>query len=61
MTKFPNGMGYVADQLHSMGLKFGMYSSAGLYTCGRYAASLGKEVQDAQTFAGWGVDYLKCR
>ena len=27
-TKFPNGMAYVADQLHGMGLKFGMYSDA---------------------------------
>jgi len=58
-TKFPNGMGYVADQLHGMGLGFGMYSSAGVYTCAEYAGSLGMEKQDAQTFAGWGVDYLK--
>ena len=28
-TKFPNGMAYIADQLHGMGLKFGMYSDAG--------------------------------
>lgn len=42
-----------------MGLKFGMYSSAGYLTCGRYAASLGREDADAQTFADWGVDYLK--
>ncbi|MCJ1399640.1 hypothetical protein MMC11_002842 [Xylographa trunciseda] len=59
LTKFPNGMAHVADQLHSMGLKFGMYSSAGYYTCGRYAGSLSHETQDAQTFADWGVDYLK--
>ena len=59
MTRFPNGMGHVADKLHSMGLMFGMYSSAGLYTCAKYAASLGREVQDANTFAFWGVDYLK--
>ena len=52
-------MGYVADQLHGMGLSFGMYSSAGRYTCAEYEASLGKEKQDAATFAGWGVDYLK--
>jgi hypothetical protein len=43
----------------SLGMKFGMYSSAGYYTCGRYAASLGKETIDANTFASWGVDYLK--
>ena len=42
-----------------MGLKFGMYSSAGYLTCGRFTASLGKEDIDAQTFADWGVDYLK--
>ncbi|KAL8743685.1 MAG: hypothetical protein Q9190_003989 [Brigantiaea leucoxantha] len=35
-TKFPDGMRYVSDQLHSMGLMFGMYSSAGYYTCAQY-------------------------
>jgi alpha-galactosidase len=46
-TKFPNGMAHVADQLHKMGLKFGMYSDAGTYTCGKYAGSLGYEQNDA--------------
>lgn len=54
-TAFPNGIPYIADQLHGMGLGFGMYSSAGKYTCAQYAASLGMEKQDAQTFADWGV------
>ncbi|MCJ1462622.1 hypothetical protein MMC07_001224 [Pseudocyphellaria aurata] len=58
-TKFPNGMAHVADKLHGMGFLFGMYSSAGTYTCAQYSGSLGKEKQDADTFAGWGVDYLK--
>ena len=58
-TKFPSGMAGVADQLHDMGLKFGMYSSAGTFTCARYAGSLGHEEIDAKTFASWGVDYLK--
>lgn len=57
--KFPNGMAHVADRLHSLGLKFGMYSSAGTYTCARYTGSLGREKQDAKSFASWGVDYLK--
>ncbi|KAL9087956.1 MAG: hypothetical protein Q9159_003398 [Coniocarpon cinnabarinum] len=56
---FPHGMGYVADQLHSMGMKLGMYSSAGIYTCGKYPASLGYEQKDADFFASNGVDYLK--
>ena len=58
-TKFPNGMKDIGDKLHALGLKFGMYSSAGYLTCAKYPASLGKEDIDAQTFADWGVDYLK--
>ena len=58
-TKFPRGMAAVADDLHALGLGFGMYSDAGKYTCGGYAGSLGYETVDANTFASWGVDYLK--
>ncbi len=58
-NKFPHGMKYIADYLHNRGLKFGMYSDAGFYTCAGYPASFGHEVTDAQTFAEWGVDYLK--
>lgn len=58
-TKFPDGIKAVADEIHRMGLLFGMYSSAGMYTCAQYLESLGHEEQDAQTFADWGVDYLK--
>jgi len=58
-TKFPNGMAAVADALHAIDLKFGMYSDAGKYTCGGYQGSLGYETVDANTFASWGVDYLK--
>jgi alpha-galactosidase len=58
-TKFPRGMAAVADDLHAIGLGFGMYSDAGKYTCGGYAGSLGYETVDANTFASWRVDYLK--
>ncbi|KAL2352250.1 glycoside hydrolase superfamily [Cryomyces antarcticus] len=57
--KFPNGMKHVADTLHGMGMKFGMYSSAGVFTCGRFPGSLGYEQKDADLWASWGVDYLK--
>jgi len=57
--KFPRGMKAVADDMHDLGLGFGMYSSAGKYTCGGYAGSLGFEEIDAKTWASWGVDYLK--
>lgn len=59
ITKFPDGMSGTADQVHALGLKYGMYSSAGTMTCGRYPGSLGYEAIDAATFAEWGVDYLK--
>ena len=58
-TKFPHGMKYVADYVHSKGLKFGMYSCDGTLTCAGYPASLGHEFDDAQYFASVGVDYLK--
>lgn len=59
LTTFPDGMKGTADQVHDLGLKYGMYSSAGTMTCGRYPGSLGYEMIDAETFAEWGVDYLK--
>ena len=49
----------LADYVHSKGLKFGIYSSPGPYTCAGYEGSYGHEAQDAKTYAAWGVDYLK--
>lgn len=57
--KFPHGMKYVADYVHSKGLKFGMYSCAGNLTCAGYPGSYEHEFIDAATFAEWGVDFLK--
>ena len=57
--KFPRGIGPLADDLHSMGLKLGIYSCAGYMTCGGYPGSNSYEFEDAQTFADWHVDYLK--
>ncbi len=57
--KFPHGIKYVADYVHSKGLKFGMYSCAGYMTCAGFPGSYGYEWKDAKTFASWGVDYLK--
>jgi alpha-galactosidase len=57
-SKFPD-MKALADYVHSKGLKLGIYSSPGPQTCARYAASLDHEVQDAQLYASWGIDYLK--
>ncbi|MBQ4389734.1 MAG: beta galactosidase jelly roll domain-containing protein [Bacteroidales bacterium] len=56
--KFPDMKG-LGDYLHSNGLKLGIYSSPGDHTCGGYPGSLDHERQDAETWASWGVDYLK--
>ncbi len=56
--KFPD-MKALADYVHSKGLKLGIYSSPGAKTCAKYEGSLGHEAQDARTYAGWGIDYLK--
>lgn len=58
-VKFPRGMKAVADYVHGRGLKFGIYSAAGVETCAGYPGSFGHEFTDARDFAAWGVDYLK--
>jgi alpha-galactosidase len=57
--RFPDGIKPVADYVHSLGLKLGIYGDRGIETCGHRAGSEGHEVQDAMTFESWGVDYLK--
>ncbi len=57
--KFPNGIDGLANYVHGLGLKLGIYTDAGTHTCGGQPGSLGFEGLDAQTFASWGVDYLK--
>lgn len=58
---FPDGMVPVIDYLHNLGIKFGLYTSVGDVTChgGWSPGSLGHFKQDANTFAKWGVDYVK--
>jgi alpha-galactosidase len=57
--RFPHGIKYLADYIHSKGLKFGIYSCAGTKTCQERPGGRGHEYQDARTYARWGVDYLK--
>lgn len=59
LKKFPSGIKALADYVHSKGIKLGIYSDAAQLTCAGYTASLGFEIQDAKTFASWGIDYLK--
>jgi alpha-galactosidase len=64
--RFPQGMKPVAQAIHALGLKFGIYEDSGYATCGGFAGSGtpdggGKPhfLADAKLFASWGVDYLK--
>ncbi len=56
--KFPDIKG-LADHVHSLGLKIGIYSSPGPTTCAGYPGSYKYELRDARTWAGWGIDFVK--
>jgi len=67
-SKFPSGIPALATYVHGKGLKLGIYETPNTTTCvGLYGGispsvavgSQGHETSDAQTFASWGVDYLK--
>ncbi len=58
-VRFPYGIAALADYVHSKGLKLGVYSDHGLETCQGRPAGYGYEYLDANTYASWGVDYLK--
>ena len=67
--RFPGGVKAVADYIHSLGLKAGIYSDAGAVTCGSIwdkdkngigAGLYGHEDQDARLyFQDWGFDFIK--
>ncbi len=56
--RFPD-MKELADYVHARGLKLGLYSSPGPVGCGGSLGSFDHELLDAQSFAAWGIDYLK--
>ncbi len=57
-AKFPD-MKNLADYVHSLGLKIGLYSSPGPHTCGGCTGSYKYEELDAKTWAKWGFDFVK--
>ncbi|MCX8161238.1 MAG: NPCBM/NEW2 domain-containing protein [Candidatus Saccharicenans sp.] len=56
--KFPD-MKALADYVHSLGLKIGLYTDCGPKTCAGYEGSENHEEQDIMTYAKWGYDYVK--
>lgn len=56
--RFPD-MKALCDYIHSFGLKVGIHTSPGPKTCAGHEASYGHEQQDAETFARWGIDFVK--
>jgi alpha-galactosidase len=58
-ARFPSGITALADYVHGKGLKLGIYTDAGTGTCEKRPGSLNHEVQDAKTYASWGIDYVK--
>ena len=69
--KFRDSQGYIipnnrfgsmkdlSDYIHTEGMKVGLYSSPGPWTCGGCTGSYGYERQDAESYAKWEFDYLK--
>lgn len=60
-VRFPSGIKGLADYVHSQGMKLGIYGDRGSMTCMDIPKSggYGNENRDAETYASWGVDYLK--
>ncbi|KAL0359115.1 UNVERIFIED_CONTAM: Alpha-galactosidase 3 [Sesamum angustifolium] len=50
---FPSGIKSLADYVHAKGLKLGIYSDAGAFTCQVRPGSLFHESGDAKLFASW--------
>ena len=59
LVRFSSGIDKLSEKIRSKGLKIGLYSSNGDFTCEDLPASLGNEKIDAETFNDWGVEYFK--
>jgi len=57
--QFPSGMADLVNQVHALGLKFGLYSDSGMMTCQGRPGGMNYEKIDAATYAKWKIDFLK--
>lgn len=65
-TRFPRGLKWLSDHVHSLGLKFGIYGDIGKKTCQMYPGFQDENnsktfyfALDSKTFADWNIDFLK--
>eukprot|EP01050_Picozoa_sp_SAG11_P019213 SAG11_NODE_3026_length_2754_cov_2.113371_2_plen_115_part_00 len=55
--KFPRGMRYLADRLHAMDLRLGVYTDISDGSCGTGPGSKDHYTEDAETFAhDWEIE-----
>uniref|UniRef100_A0A131Z618 Alpha-galactosidase n=1 Tax=Rhipicephalus appendiculatus TaxID=34631 RepID=A0A131Z618_RHIAP len=60
LERFPRGLNFLSDYIHSKGLKFGMYTNYGHATCMGFPGTEDHDMEkDAERFASWKIDYLK--
>jgi hypothetical protein len=57
--RFPDGIQALTHDIHSKGVRIGLYTDIGTHTCAGYAGSQGYETIDANSYGKWGIDYLK--
>jgi len=63
-NKFPSGIPSLVSYIHGLGFKIGLYEDMGTATCDNlngvaHPGSYGSYQQDANTFVGWNIDYIK--
>eukprot|EP01084_Bolivina_argentea_P300529 518234_1 len=58
-TRFPTGIAGLADYVHKLGLKLGLYNDIGSKSCASYTGIDGYWTLDANTFASWNIDMIK--
>ena len=56
---FPGGIAKLADDIHALGLKIGIYEDYGTHTCGGFPGTRGHIEDDVNLFAKWKIDSLK--
>jgi alpha-galactosidase len=60
LARYPSGLRGLGDYIHSLGLKYALYTDAGTRTCsGAMPGTRGREVEDMRAFADWRADYIK--